>query len=294
MSANPKITARAPRLVTSNPLPPLSIVQHNCLGSWSVFLSLFNSLKACHPIPQIVAIQDPPAWNSRLPSFRMFKAFHPPAHKGARPRVATYVHQDLLQSASVLPCLFDRLDQMAIDIHSQQGLFGSKHKIFRLYNSYSVNGTSCSSRTLPPQDIFPAHSFPTVTMGDFNLHHPLPDPLRELSSQDISVSAPDFERAADLGYSLLNVPGIFTRFPFDSSSRPGVLDISFANPSAAPFFHSWETSLPSTGSDHVPITILLSAPLLRPPPPTPNWDKTDWNALKPKLARINIPSPPII
>src|SRR5205807_2418937 len=183
---------------------------------------------------------------------------------------------------------------MAIDIHSQQGLFGSKHKIFRLYNSYSVNGTSCSSRTLSPQDLLPSHSFPTITLGDFNLHHPLLDPLRELSSQDISVSAPYFDRAADLGFSLLNVPGIFIRFPFDSSTRLGVLDISFANPAVALFFQSWDTSLPSTGSDHVPITILLSAPLLRPLAPTPNWDKTDWNALKTQLASIQVSSPPIM
>src|SRR5205807_1343893 len=109
---------------------------------------------------------------------------------------------------------------MAIDIHSQQGLFGSKHKIFRLYNSYSVNGTSCSSCTLSPLDLFPSHPFPTITIGDFNLHHPLPNPLRELSSQDISVSAPYFDRATDLGFSLLNVPSIFSRFPFDSSNHP--------------------------------------------------------------------------
>ena len=253
MSAEPNSTARAPRLVTSNPLLPLSIVQHNCLGSLSVFLSLFNSLKACHPTPHIVAIQDPPVWNSRLPSFRMFKAFHPPATMRNRPRVATYIHQDLLQSASVLPCLLDRLDTMAIDIHSQQGLFGSKYKIFRLYNSYSVNGTSCSSRTLSPQDLFPSHPFPTITMGDFNLHHPLPDPLRKLSSQDISVSAPYFDRAADLGFSLLNVPGTFTRFPFDSSTRPGVLDISFANPAAAPFFQSWEPPSRPPGQTMFPL-----------------------------------------
>src|SRR5437879_1118177 len=182
MCADPNRTARAPRRVISTPLPPLSIVQHNCLGSWSVFLSLFNSLKSCHPIPHIVAIQDPPIWNSRLPSFCMFKAFHPPATKRNHPRVATYIHQDLLQSASVLPCLFDRLDIMAIEIHSQQGLFGSKHKIFRLYNSYSVNGTSCSSRTLFPQDLFPSHSFPPITIGYFTLHHPLPHPLRDPST----------------------------------------------------------------------------------------------------------------
>src|SRR5205807_1377653 len=208
------------------------------------------------------------------------------------PRVATYIHQDLLQSASILPCLLGRLDTMAIDIHSQKGLFGSNHKVFRLYNSYSVNGTSCSSRTLSPQDLLPSHAFPTITLGDFNLHHPLPDPLRELSSQDISVSGPYFDRASDLVYSLLNVPGTFTRFPFDSSSRPGVLDISFANPAAAPFFQNWEATLPSTGSDHVPITICLSAPLLRPPAPSPNWDKTDWHSLKTPLKAIKVPLPP--
>src|SRR5207237_3096743 len=94
MSADPNSTARAPRPITFTPLPPLSIVQHNCLGSWSVFLSLFNSLKSCHPITHIVAIQDPPVWNSRLPAFRMFKGFHPPATKRNRPRVATYINQD--------------------------------------------------------------------------------------------------------------------------------------------------------------------------------------------------------
>src|SRR5437879_4814961 len=141
MSADPYSTARAPRLVTSIPLPPLSIVQHNCLGSWSVFLSLFNSLKSCHPTSHIVIIQDPPVLNSRLPLFRIFKAFHPLATKRNRPRVATYIHQDLLQSASVLSCLFDHLDIITIDIYSQQGLFGSKYKIFQLYNSYLVNGT---------------------------------------------------------------------------------------------------------------------------------------------------------
>src|SRR5437868_8354985 len=120
MSADPNSTARAPRLVTSHPFPPLSIVQHNCLGSWSVFLSLFNSLKSCFPTPHIVAIQDPPVWDSRLPSFRMFKAFHPPAHKGARPRVATYVHLDLLQPSPILPCLFAQLHMIASHLNSHQ------------------------------------------------------------------------------------------------------------------------------------------------------------------------------
>src|SRR5207302_8543449 len=97
--------------------------------------------------------------------------------KGNHLHVATYIHQDLLQAASVLPCLFDRSNTMAIDIYFQQGLFSFKHKAFRLYNSYSVNCTSCSSCTLSPQALLPEHSLPTINMEDFNLHHPLAHPL---------------------------------------------------------------------------------------------------------------------
>src|SRR5205807_4339451 len=95
-----------------------------------------------------------------------------------------------------------------------------------------------------------AHLTPHSFLLMFNLHHPLSDPLRILSSQDISVSAPYFDRAVGLSFSLLNVLGIFNLFPFNSSSCPGVLDISFTNPAAALFFQSWEATLPSTGSDH--------------------------------------------
>src|SRR5207302_7599088 len=95
MSADCNSTARAPRLVTSHPLPPLSIVQHNCLGSWSVFLSLFNSLKSCYPTPHIVAIQDPPVWNSHLPTFHMLKHNHLQPHNRHPHQLPTYLHQAL-------------------------------------------------------------------------------------------------------------------------------------------------------------------------------------------------------
>jgi len=38
----------------------LTIVQHNCLGSWNVFISRFESLVAFYPFVSIVALQDPP------------------------------------------------------------------------------------------------------------------------------------------------------------------------------------------------------------------------------------------
>src|SRR5437588_2875262 len=85
---------------------------------------------------------------------------------------------------------------------------------------------------------------------------------------------------------------VFLTYSPRSNTTPSITLLSFEFTTANTFFQSWESSLLSTGSDHVPITILLSAPLLRPPPPTPNWDKSDWNALKSQLASIQIPSPP--
>ena len=42
----------------------LSIVQHNCLRSWDVFLSLFNSFALAKHPPLIVCLQDPLVWRN--------------------------------------------------------------------------------------------------------------------------------------------------------------------------------------------------------------------------------------
>ena len=80
-----------------------------------------------------------------------------------------------------------------------------------------------------------------------NIHNTLSDPLRDFSPNVIAVSASYFERAADMGFSLLNTPGVYTRFLFVAWNRPAVLDLAFANSELAPFFTLWSTHLPSTG-----------------------------------------------
>jgi len=60
------------------PPKPFSLVQHNSLGSRDVFLSLFGSFtQLAHP-PSIVALQDPPVYRGKLPSFNLFTVFPPP------------------------------------------------------------------------------------------------------------------------------------------------------------------------------------------------------------------------
>ena len=73
----------------------LSIIQHNCLGSWNVFLSLFESFKEATTYPLIVFLQDPPVNKAQLLSFNGFKSFFPPVRKSS---VAAYVHMSFVST----------------------------------------------------------------------------------------------------------------------------------------------------------------------------------------------------
>src|SRR5437588_1765693 len=80
----------------------LSILQHNCLRSWDVFLSFFHSFATANAPPDIVCLQDPPVWRGRLSSFPGFQSFAPAI--GGRPvKVACYICSVLLRTTGILP-----------------------------------------------------------------------------------------------------------------------------------------------------------------------------------------------
>src|SRR5712664_401182 len=106
------------------------------------------------------------------------------------------------------------------------------------------------------------------------------------------MSFPYFSRAAEMGFDLLNLPGVYTRYPLGGSARPSVLDLCFTSPALIPFCSSCETPFPSTGSDHVPLQILLAHPVSNPPPPSPNWSLTDWPTLTPLLEDLIVSKAP--
>ena len=197
----------------------------------------------------------------------------------------------LLSHVTILPWFFDRFDVAAVDIYGSD-LFGSSFTLFRILNVYNLNSHHAGSMTISPIVSLPEVDFPLLVVGDFNIHHPLSDPLRAHSSEELAMSFPYFSKVSELGFELLNLPVVFTRFPLGGSARPSVIDLAFASPKLAPFCHHWDTSLPSTGSDHVPITITVSHPVLSPPMPSPNWALTDWDSLSPLLGDLNIPPPP--
>ena len=113
---------------SSSVFPSLPIVQHNCLGSWDVFLSFFHSFtKLPHP-PHIVALQDPPSRLSKLPTFPGFLSFSP--SPPGRPSVAIYISQALNMYFQCSSIFYDNKDIMSIDVSSPEGIF---HTAFRSF-----------------------------------------------------------------------------------------------------------------------------------------------------------------
>src|SRR6195952_4137802 len=182
------------------PLTHLSLVQHNSLGSWDVFLSLFHSLTSGPPV-DFVLLQDPPVSKGFLPGFPGFKSFAPSV---ARPRVAIYASLRLLSLFTVCPVFSpDSEDFLALDMYTPYGCFGTKAPRFRLASVYSrVLGSP--SHSVPPPTDFPPVYFSSLVACAFHIHNPAADPLRISSPSEDLVSAPYYNRAAELGFHLLN------------------------------------------------------------------------------------------
>jgi len=271
------------------PATDLTLVQHNSLGSWDVFLSLFSSLTEGPPV-DFVLLQDPPSSKGFLPCYTGFKSFAPPV---ARPRVACYVSQNFLQKFAVLPSFPSETDDFtALDVFTPRGCFGSDYPRFRIGNVYA-RPLPPNPHSVSPETAVQDLEYPYLVAGDFNIHNTATDPSRLLSAQEESESAPYFSLATDLGFTLLNTPGIYTRFPFTGTHRPSAIDLAFVNPRMFPAFRSWDAaSLPSTGSDHAPILISLRPPSPHNNKPRPRWQEADWPGLTDRLKNWQTPPPP--
>ena len=141
-----------------------------------MFLSLFNSFAAVKASPDIVSLQDPPVWRSRLPSFHNFTSFHAPCSAGFEPRVALYVSTMLLSHVTFLSLFFDRYDVAALDIYGSD-VFGGSFTQFRTLNVYPRKPCHAGSMTVSPVVSFPEVDFPLLVVGNFNIHHSRSDPL---------------------------------------------------------------------------------------------------------------------
>jgi len=162
---------------------------------------------------------------------------------------------------------------MALDVYIPKGCFGRKFPRFRIGNSYA-RPLYPAPHSVSPETAPPVFDFPYLVAGDFNIHNAASDISRLLSLKEGRVSAPYFNRATDLGYTLLNTLSIYTRFPFTGTHRPSTIDLAFASPEILSAFRSWDSStLSSTGSEHAPILISLRPPSPHNDKPRPRWQE---------------------
>ena len=124
-----------------------------------------------------------------------------------------------------------------LDVYSPKGCFGTPFIKFRLTSVYS-RSLPGSTKSVDPSDALPEVDFPCLAPGDFNIHNHAADPLRVISRSEEKASTPYFDWATDLAYSLLNTPGVYTRFPLSGTFRPSVIDLAFANSLIRPAFLS--------------------------------------------------------
>jgi len=200
-----------------------------------VFLSLFNSFaSALHPL-MLFAFKILLFGALAFLPLVVLSPFAPLTSPALSRRLLFTFLVLFLSYATVLPRFFDRPDLAALDLFGVDP-FGGSFTQFRIINLSNLWSQRRSDRTVPPDLSFPDDGFPLLVVGDFNIHHPLADPQRAYSCRDLAASFPYFSRAADLGFELLNLPGVFTRFPWDSATRPSVIDLSFASPLLFLFF----------------------------------------------------------
>jgi len=197
-----------------------------------------------------------------------------------------------LSNYTLLPRFRGVDDVLSRDVSSNEPPFGTAFHSFRIINAYSTNTADHRVHSVSPEVLFPDPGFHLLVLGDLNIHNPLSDPLRHFSHREISSSTPYFEKGAESGFALLNPPGEYTRFPLVGKARPSVIDLALANPPLLLLVKSWEASLPSTGSDHIPITITLAAPSPNQKPLRPRWADTDWETLDPIRKGFRVPAAP--
>ena len=184
-------------------------------------------------------LQDAPSRKGFLSSFAGFKSFCPPSSK---PAVAFYVSLSFLSFYTVLPVAAAHSEEVLhLDIYTPKGCFGTNSPKFRLTNVYS-RSLPGSTKSVDPPDALPDVDFPCLVAGDFNIHNHAADPLRIISHSEEKASTPYFDRATDFAYSLLNTPGVYTRFPLSGLFRPSAIDLAFANPLIRPAFLSWDAT----------------------------------------------------
>ena len=144
-------------------------------------------------------------------------------------------------------------DVIFLDIFTANGFLEFPTPKIQVANVYSRSLEHPPSNSVSPASALADLDFPYLVVGHYNIHNPASDPLCVISSTEEWASAPYFDQAMNLGYTLHNTPGVYTRYPLSGGQRRTFIDLAFANSLIFPAFQSRDgTILLFTHLDHVP------------------------------------------
>jgi len=226
------------------------------------------------------------------PRFQPFRVFSHLICLPSRPLVAIYISHAQNTHLSCTTVFHDSLEMLSVDIFSLESLFGFCHRCLRITSVYLLHTHHPLYPSLPHYPVFSPPLLPHLVLQDFNHQYPLADPFCSLRDKEYKLSTVYFDVTFAASYNLLNTPGVYTLFAFDTISRQSVPDLIFANFPLCHFVSSGDTPLPSKGSDQVSMVVILQLPEIMLPPPTPCCVLLAWPSIREAIVDFSFESFP--
>jgi ribonuclease HI len=145
-----------------------------------------------------------------------------------------------------------------------------------------------------------------ILMGDFNAHHPWWSAQNDMESESRQHTRVPSNAIAQWleshRFQLHNIPGVFTRFPFQKGTTstgreymPAVLDLALTRGPIGATVTSWGID-DSADSDHRGITLHLGLPRAEDEKPTRyrDWKAADWSIFEAHISRLDLTTVPAV
>jgi len=244
----------------------LKVAQHNCRGSNDAFITLFHVVKN-HDI-SFVCVQDPPLYKGDPLKAQGYECIF---QKTEKVRVCTYISLRVVREIScvILPCIDDVL---YLRIFAKEGKRVGQSRSVSVVNAY--NRRTEEGNSILAESLFRQTNDPTIIVGDLNVHRSLTDPMRILSSSERRTGKTYMRTAALCGYTILNTPGIYTRFPDNVMLHgPSVIHYSCANAAMFTKISRWRDITQRISSDYIAIVTKIDSEEIERAKPAPDWEK---------------------
>jgi len=171
-----------------------------------------------------ICVQDPPLFDGqpfRAPDYECI------SFNADKVRVWTYVSLRVLVDISFGVVPRDH-NILYLRISAKEGSLLGNDRSLRIINAY--NRPAEGGHTVTGKGLFTETHEPTLVVGDLNVHTAYTDPMRNLKPGERRKGAHYIRLPALRGYTIINTPGIYTRFPDNPTlHRPTVIAYTLAN-----------------------------------------------------------------